>query len=154
MSDHELRISKIKDGTVIDHISNGFALEVIKILGITRQENRKVTVAINVPSERLKVKDIVKIEGRELDTKEVNKIALIAPYATINVIKNYIVIKKLHVELPNVIENTVKCINPTCISNSNEPVSPKFYVERKDPLLLKCQYCRSTMETAAVLQQF
>ena len=75
MSDRELRASKIKDGTVIDHISGGYALEVIRILGITGREKRVMTIAINVPSGRLKVKDIVKIEGRALNSRAVNKIA-------------------------------------------------------------------------------
>ena len=92
MSNMELRVSKIKDGTVIDHISGGYALDVVKILGITGREKRVMTIAINVPSHRFRVKDIVKIEGRALNTQEVNKIALVAPHATINIIGDYIVV--------------------------------------------------------------
>jgi aspartate carbamoyltransferase regulatory subunit len=154
MSDHELRVSKIKDGTVIDHISNGYALEVIKILGITGREKRVMTIAIGVPSERLKVKDIVKIEGRALDSREVNRIALVAPHATINIVRNYVVVEKIEVKLPNVIKDIIKCINPTCISNSNEPLGAKFYVETEEPLLLKCHYCGQFLEKADVWQQF
>ncbi|MGD0645679.1 MAG: aspartate carbamoyltransferase regulatory subunit [Candidatus Bathyarchaeia archaeon] len=154
MSNQEVRISKIKNGTVIDHISNGYALEVIKILGINRLEKRLVTIAINIPSNRLKIKDIVKIEGRALDPREVNKIALVAPRATINVIQNYTVIKKSEVMLPDVIEGIVKCTNSACVTNSNEPIGPKFYVESEEPLQLKCQYCGYILEKADVLQQF
>ena len=84
MSEMELRVSKIKDGTVIDHISGGYALDVIKILGITGKEKRVITIGINVPSKRFGVKDIVKIEGRALNSQEVNRIALVAPHASIN----------------------------------------------------------------------
>jgi aspartate carbamoyltransferase regulatory subunit len=154
MSDRELRASKIKDGTVIDHISGGYALEVIRILGITGREKRVMTIAINVPSGRLKVKDIVKIEGRALNSREVNKIALVAPHATINIVRDYTVVEKLEVKLPKVIEDIIKCTNPMCVSNSNEPVGAKFYVDCEDPLLLKCHYCGYFLEKADVLEQF
>ena len=152
MSDMELRVSKIKDGTVIDHINGGYALDVVKILGITGREKRVMTIAINVPSKRFKVKDIVKIEGRALNSQEVNRIALVAPHASINIIRNYSVVEKLEVKLPQVIEGTVKCVNPACISNSEEPVSTRFYVKSEEPLMLKCHYCGYILEKADVLQ--
>jgi aspartate carbamoyltransferase regulatory subunit len=153
MSDKELRVSKIKDGTVIDHISGGYALDVVKILGITGREKGVMTIAINVPSKRFRVKDILKIEGRALSAREVNRIALVAPHASINIIRDYEVVEKLEVKLPNVIEGVVKCVNPGCISNSNEPAVAKFYVECEEPLLLKCHYCGYIMEKSDVLQQ-
>ena len=153
MSDKELRVSKIKDGSVIDHISGGYALDVVKILGVTGHEKRVMTIAINVPSKRFKTKDIVKIEGRALNSQEVNRIALVAPHATINIIHDYNVVEKLEVKLPKVIEGIVKCVNPVCISNSDEPVVAKFYVESEEPLLLKCHYCGYILENANVLQQ-
>jgi len=156
MSESEtmLYVSKIKDGTVIDHITGGHALDVIKILGITGKEKRIITIAINVPSKRFKVKDIVKIEGRELKPEEVHKIALLAPHATINIIRNYNVVEKQRVKLPNIIEGIVKCANPACISNSSEPVQSKFYVKSEEPLILKCHYCGYIMEKSDVLKQF
>ena len=156
MSESEtmLYVSKIKDGTVIDHITGGHALDVVKILGITGKEKRIITIAINVPSKRFKVKDIVKIEGRELKPEEVHKIALLAPHATINIIRNYSVFEKQRVKLPSVIEGIVKCANPACVSNSNEPVQSKFYVKSEEPLILKCHYCGYIMEKSDVLKQF
>jgi aspartate carbamoyltransferase regulatory subunit len=153
MSDKELRVSKIKDGTVIDHIRGGYALDVVKILGITGKENRVMTIAINVPSKRIGVKDIVKIEGKALNQQEVNRIALVAPHASINIIRNYEVLKKLEVKLPSIIEGIVKCANPSCVSNNSEPISSKFYVKHQEPLLLKCYYCGVTIEQPDVLRQ-
>ncbi len=153
MSDKKMHVSKIKDGTVIDHISGGYALDVIKILGITGREKRIITIAVNVPSKRFKVKDIVKIEGRALNSQEVNRIALVAPHASINIVRDYTVVEKLEVKLPKVIEGIVKCVNPACISNSNEPVGAKFYVQSEEPLWLKCHYCGYILEEADVLQQ-
>jgi aspartate carbamoyltransferase regulatory subunit len=153
MSERELRVSKIKDGTVIDHISGGYALDVVKILGITGREKRIITIAINVPSQMFKVKDIVKIEGHAPSPKEINLIALVAPHASINTIRDYKVVEKLEVKLPKIIEGVVKCVNPGCISNSNEPAEAKFYVECEEPLLLKCHYCGYMMEKSDVLEQ-
>jgi aspartate carbamoyltransferase regulatory subunit len=153
MSERELRVSKIKDGTVIDHINGGYALDVVKILGITGKENRVMTIAINVPSKRLGMKDIVKIEGRGLSSRELNKIALVAPHATINIIRDYTVVEKVEVKLPKAIEGVIKCVNPGCISNSNEPAEAKFYVESDEPLVLKCHYCGYILEKVDVLGQ-
>lgn len=154
MSERELYVAKIKDGTVIDHITGGHALDVVKILGITGREKGTVTIAINVPSKRFRTKDIVKIEGRELNPQEVHKIALLAPRATINIIRDYRVVRKQEVKLPKVIESIIKCANPACISNSNEPVKARFYVECDEPLLLKCHYCGYIVEKKDVLEQF
>jgi len=154
MSETELRVTKIKDGTVIDHITGGHALDVVKILGISGRDRGPITIAINVPSKRFKTKDIIKIEGRELNPQEVHKIALLAPHATINIIRNYKVVKKQEVKLPKAIENIIKCANPACISNSNEPVKARFYVDCEEPLLLKCHYCSYIIEKKDVLQQF
>ncbi|NIP66899.1 aspartate carbamoyltransferase regulatory subunit, partial [Candidatus Bathyarchaeota archaeon] len=107
MARKTLRVSKIKEGTVIDHITNGHALDVIKILGITGRGEGVVTVAMNVPSKRLGMKDMVKVEGRELNPKELDKIALLAPHATINIIRNYKVAEKERVKLPKIIRGTV-----------------------------------------------
>ena len=154
MEEITLRVSKIKDGTVIDHITSGHALDVVKILGITGKSGNIVTIAMNVPSKRMGKKDIIKIEGRELKAEEVDKIALIAPNATINIIRDYKVVEKKRVQLPKVIKNIVRCANPACISNSNEPVQPTFYVESQEPLYLKCHYCGYLMERDEILKQF
>ncbi len=113
-----------------------------------------MTIAINVPSKRLKIKDMIKIEGRAFNSQEVNKIALVAPHATMNIVQNYAVVKKLEVTLPHVIESIIKCTNPMCISNSNEPLVPKFYVESEEPMLMKCHYCSQLLDKADILQQF
>jgi len=154
MAEKTLLVSKIKDGTVIDHITGGHALDVVKILGITGRTNGTVLIAIHVPSEQLGTKDIVKVEGRELEPEEVDKIALLAPHASINIIRDYQVIDKKRVKLPDIIRGTVRCGNPACISNSNEPVQPKFYVKSQEPLMIRCHYCGYIMEKQDILKQF
>jgi aspartate carbamoyltransferase regulatory subunit len=144
----ELKIPLIKNGTVIDHITAGNALKVLHILGIPKSTSSIVSVAINVKS-KIGQKDIVKVENREIDPQEVDKIALIAPKATINIIRNYEVTKKHKVELPDEIIGIVRCSNPTCVSNANEPVKSRFKVIRKDSPKIKCYFCEREPEDIA-----
>ena len=150
----ELHVKKIREGTVIDHIDTGHALDVIRILGITGKQNATVSIAINVPSKKHKTKDIVKVEGRALDQRELDKIALVAPRATINMIQDFKVIKKEGVRLPSRIVGIVKCPNPACISNAREPAAHSFMVESAEPLQLRCYYCGRTADKNDVLKQF
>jgi len=150
----KLRVEKIREGTVIDHITGGTALAVLRILKITGHEKFIVSVLMNVPSKKLGRKDIVKIEGREISPKEVAEIALIAPKATINIIRNFNVVKKEKVKLPEVVKGIVKCTNPSCITNSPEPVEPVFHVESEDPIILRCYYCGTLLDKNAIVKQF
>jgi aspartate carbamoyltransferase regulatory subunit len=137
----ELRVKPIKNGTVIDHIAGGQALNVLKILGISGITDATVSVVMNVESGKLSKKDIVKVEDRELKEEEVNRIALIAPDATINIIRNFNVIEKHHVDLPDLIIGVVRCQNPSCISNTEEPIKSRMRVKLKNPVILRCVYC-------------
>ncbi|RLG76972.1 MAG: aspartate carbamoyltransferase regulatory subunit [Thermoprotei archaeon] len=137
-----LTVSKIRNGTVIDHIPAGKALLVLRILGITGKEGFRTAVLMNVESKKLGKKDIIKIEERELTSDEVNVIALVAPSATINIIREYNVYKKLRVQIPQIIRGFIKCPNPTCITNrGREALKARFKVIKRQPLLLQCVYC-------------
>ena len=144
----ELKITPIKNGTVIDHITAGYAVKVLRVLKIPESTSSVVSVAMNV-SGKMGKKDIVKVENRELDPHELDKIALIAPKATINIIREYEVVKKHKVELPNEVVGIAKCSNPTCISNAREPVKSRFQIVSKDPLRIKCYYCDREPEDIA-----
>ncbi|MBN2252027.1 MAG: aspartate carbamoyltransferase regulatory subunit [Candidatus Altiarchaeota archaeon] len=141
-ADEKLKIKQIRNGIVIDHIANGRALEVLRILGIGEGYGGELSLAMNIQSKKFGKKDIVKVEDRDIKTHEINKIAVIAPKATINVIRDYKVISKEKVELPEKITGIVRCPNPKCISNKErEPVSSCFIVIQRDPATLKCKYC-------------
>lgn len=145
----EFKVTPIRNGTVIDHINVGMALKVLKIIGVLENVNSTVSVLMHVPSKKAGWKDIVKIEDRELDPKELDKVALISPNATINIIRDYNVAEKFVVEVPNVIRGIMRCANPGCITNQNEPVEAEFVVESKKPITLRCIYCdRMTTEVA------
>jgi len=145
----DLKVTPIKNGTVIDHIPSGLALKVLKILGISENVTSTVSVLVHVPSKMRGWKDIVKVEDRELNPKELNKIALIAPEATINIIRNYNVAEKHTVILPERAVGILKCGNPNCITNSREPVESVFLVVSKEPIRLRCQYCDRALEDVA-----
>jgi aspartate carbamoyltransferase regulatory subunit len=148
MDKRELRVKPIVNGTVIDHITAGQALNVLKILGITQHSKFVVSVLMNVPSGEMKAKDVVKVEGRELDPEEVDTIALIAPKSTINIIRNYEVVHKFRTDRPREVIGLVRCGNPNCISNTSEPVRSKFVVEsgEGDDLVLRCSYCEFVLD--------
>jgi aspartate carbamoyltransferase regulatory subunit len=151
----ELIVRRIRNGTVIDHIQSGQALNVLKILGIRGGEGYTVAIVMNVDSKKLGKKDIMKIEGRELAPGEVDRIALIAPEATINTVKNYRVTKKVKVKLPGEIKGILNCTNPNCISNKpREPVKPSFIVASRTPTLLVCKYCGTYISHEEVAAQY
>ncbi|MCS7140384.1 MAG: aspartate carbamoyltransferase regulatory subunit [Candidatus Nezhaarchaeota archaeon] len=145
MIEKELRVQKIKEGIVIDHLRAGSALKVLELLGITGKEGFVITVAMNVPSQKLGTKDIIKIEGRYLSPSEVSKVALLAPKATLNIIKDYKVEKKERLKFPEKIVGIVRCSNPTCVTNHEPHIQSRFSIISHDPLKIKCEYCETVM---------
>ncbi|MFP4631971.1 MAG: aspartate carbamoyltransferase regulatory subunit [Halobacteriales archaeon] len=135
----ELRIRPIRDGTVVDHITRGRALDVLRVLGVDSGTRSVVSVAMNVSSERMDAKDVVKIEGREIGSREADLIALIAPLATVNVVREYDVTEKYSVSMPEEIRGVLVCPNPSCITNTDEPVETRFVVEGDGEV--RCGYC-------------
>ncbi|MEF8886379.1 MAG: aspartate carbamoyltransferase regulatory subunit [Haloarculaceae archaeon] len=136
--DKQLRVSKIESGTVIDHIAGGQALNVLAILGIDGTSGEVVSIGMNVPSDRLGRKDVVKVEGRELSQSELDVLSLIAPDATINIIRDYDVVEKHVVHRPDSVTGVLQCPNHNCISTEDEPVESKFAVTDDG---VRCEYC-------------
>ena len=153
-SEDQLIVRRIKNGTVLDHLPSGTALLALRVLGILDTDPGSIiTVAMNVPSVKLGRKDIVKIENKYLTPDEANRLALIAPQATINLIQDYKVVEKRQVELPHVFEGIFKCPNPTCITNSGEHVQTVLEVIRKRPTpILRCHHCQRIVDAREVLK--
>ena len=138
----DLKLTPIKNGTVIDHIEAGMAMKVIKILGIPDPDSHSIiSIAMYVNSEKMGYKDLIKIEDRELKKKEVNKISLISPNASIVIIEKETVKNKYRVSLPDVIKGLAKCSNPNCITNKGEPLETEFQVTNGKDIKLRCLYC-------------
>jgi aspartate carbamoyltransferase regulatory subunit len=135
----KLKVSAIKEGTVIDHIPAQNLFKVITILGLDSIDNQ-ITFGTNLDSGKLGAKAIIKVSDKFFEDKEINKIALIAPHAKLNIIRDYEVVEKKIVEIPDKITGIVKCFNPQCITN-NEYITTCFNVINKSPVKLKCKYC-------------
>jgi aspartate carbamoyltransferase regulatory subunit len=143
--DPQLRVSKIRDGTVIDHVAAGQALNVLTILGIDGRGGETLSLGMNVPSDRYGAKDVVKVERRELSQEEVDVLSLIAPDATINIIRDYEVAEKHRVERPERVEGVLECPNRHCITNADEPVPTKFEV-LPEGQGVRCEYCETILD--------
>ena len=139
MKDKILEVSAIKDGTVIDHIPANSLFKVISILGLDKICN-KITFGTNLESQKLGQKAIIKLSDIFFLDKDINKIALVAPQAKLNIIRNYEVKEKKVVEVPDEIIGIVKCMNPQCITNE-EKITTKYQVVSKEKVKLKCYYC-------------
>jgi len=135
----ELVVSAIENGTVIDHIPAKSVFRVVKMLNL-EEVATQVTIGFNLESRKFGRKGIIKVSNMFFEKQEVNKIALIAPKATLIVIKNYKVVEKRNVEIPDIIRKFVKCVNPNCITN-HQQVSTRFTVIDKEDLKLQCHYC-------------
>ncbi len=134
------KVFAIEAGTVIDHIDAGNALKIISILDLYR-DNHVVTMGMNFKSKSHGYKDIIKVEHRELTPEEVNRVAIFAPHASINIIRNYDVAKKFKAEIPDQIKHLIVCPNPMCITN-HEKMDTLFGVKPNGHnLKLKCHYC-------------
>jgi aspartate carbamoyltransferase regulatory subunit len=135
----ERKIPGIKDGTVIDHIPSRDTFRIIRILN-PQEFKYPINVALNLDSEKMGNKGMIKIDNRFLTKDEVNKIAILAPNATVSIIKNYKVEQKIMVKLPVELVGVLNCTNPSCVTNKEKAVS-KFKVLREEPLEVKCNYC-------------
>jgi aspartate carbamoyltransferase regulatory subunit len=145
MTTKTLSVSAINNGTVIDHIRSGYALLVIHLFRLLHDKN-KVTVGLNLPSKRLGLKDIIKIENRVLTLEEANEIAIFAPEATINIVKDFEVTEKVVTSLPTKIENIFLCPNPNCITHAESSES-LFYLEGQGKKVqLNCHYCEKAFD--------
>ncbi|MCF7861357.1 aspartate carbamoyltransferase regulatory subunit [Candidatus Woesearchaeota archaeon] len=142
----EFKISAIKEGTVIDHIPADQTFKVAQILRLGQYDD-VLTVATNLKSGKMGKKGIVKIGGKFLTDKEVNKIALIAPSATVSIIKNYKVEGKQIVKIPDELDNIALCINPNCITNHTE-MKTLFTVVGGKPVKARCHYCERCIDTS------
>ena len=141
----QMVVSAIKNGTVIDHIPSNCIFKVISILKLENIPNQ-ITFGLNLDSKKLNSKGIIKIADRYFEQEEINKIAILAPFAKLSIIKDYNVIVKKAIETPDKIQGITKCFNPKCVKN-HQNITPKFTVIGKTPnVSLKCEYCEKVTD--------
>jgi len=136
------RVTKLQSGTVIDHIAPGRALEVVRHLAVDPRQT--AAIGMNFPSGKHSSKDIIKFENRDLTQDEISMISLVAPQATISVIRDFKVVDKRKSEVAREVLGILTCPSSSCISNHEQGVTTRFVVMRPEPLLLHCHYCERT----------
>lgn len=144
-----LAVAALRNGTVIDHIPSDRLFKAVSLLGIERLGSA-VTIGNNLESSKLGTKGIIKVSDVEFEEAQLNRIALIAPHAKVNIIRDYEVAEKHTVSLPDVIVDIVKCANPKCISN-NEPMASRFEVIDRDNVTIRCHYCGQSVSSAKAI---
>ena len=139
----ELKVSAIQNGTVIDHIPASNVFQVIKMLNLHKSQEQ-ILFGTNLDSEKFGKKGIIKVRNTYFASDEINKIALVAPSATLIVIKDYKVVEKRDVQIPDGVKKIVKCVNPNCITN-HEKITTQFdVIKNEDILKVRCHYCEKT----------
>lgn len=134
-----LQVAALKNGTVIDHIPSEKLFTVVQLLGLDQMTNN-ITIGFNLDSKKLGKKGIIKIADKFFDDEEINRISVVAPRIKLNIIRDYEVVEKKEVQMPDDLREIIKCANPKCISN-NEPMATLFHVIDKEECVLKCHYC-------------
>jgi aspartate carbamoyltransferase regulatory subunit len=142
----ELAVAALRNGTVIDHIPSDALFKAVKILGIEHMD-KNVTIGFNLDSRKVGKKGIIKVADVEFADDVLNRIALIAPTAVVNIIREYEVAEKRPVVLNDTVVGIVRCGNKKCITN-NEPMATKFHVIARNPIVIRCHYCNHAVDGA------
>ena len=150
MSRKELVVSALENGTVLDHIpaENVYkALDILNLKGIESQ----ITIGINLVSKIHGKKGIIKIADKFFEDDELNKLALIAPNATVNVIKDFKVVEKKKLVMPKEVIGIARCRNPKCVTN-HQPIKTRFEtVEKNNEIQLLCHFCEKITTTKYII---
>ncbi len=138
-NDSKLKVYALESGTVIDHIPSPLAMKVVEILGV--QHEGILTIGINFPSAKMGRKDVVKVENLKLTPAVTDRVALVAPTATINIIEGARVIEKRKIHIPREFRGMLRCPNPNCVTNV-EGVTTHFVREGEESKpTVRCTYC-------------
>ena len=132
-------VAALENGTVIDHIPSNKLFEVVNLLHLEEMKT-SITVGYNLRSKKMGHKSIIKIAGKFFSDDEINQLAVVSPNVTLSVIRDYEVVEKKEVVLPDELRGIVKCANPKCITN-NEPMKTLFHVISGENAMLRCHYC-------------
>jgi aspartate carbamoyltransferase regulatory subunit len=149
MTRKELVVSALENGTVLDHIPAENVYKALSILNLKGVENQ-ITLGINLASKIYGRKGIIKIADKFFEDEELDKLVLIAPQATVNVIRDFKVVEKKKLKMPKEIVGMAKCQNPKCVTN-HQPIKTRFKtVMKDDKISLLCQYCEKTSDTKGI----
>jgi aspartate carbamoyltransferase regulatory subunit len=150
----KMLVSKISDGTVIDHVSAGKALSVLRLLGDPESKGATIALVMNVRSSKMGRKDILKVEGVELSTEQIQRLALIAPRASVNIVRSYKVAAKRSAVPPRTLRGVLSCTATTCVSVREKDSAPSiFFLSGRAPLRYRCKYCGRELDEKDISAQ-
>jgi aspartate carbamoyltransferase regulatory subunit len=135
----ELQVAALENGTVIDHIPSNKLFDVVNLLHLQKMTT-PVTIGYNLESQKMGCKGIIKVADKFFNPEEMSRLSVIAKNMQLIIIKNYEVVEKINVDIPDQLKGIVRCSNPKCICN-NEPMSTHFHVTDKVRGIIKCHYC-------------
>ena len=145
----ELQVAALENGTAIDHIPPEHLFKVAQLIGLNKMDNR-ITIGNNLKSKKMGRKGMIKIADKFFEVDEINRIALVAPNSKLSIIRDYEVVEKSNITLPDELVGIVKCNNPKCITN-NEPMTTHFYVTDKPAGTIKCRYCERKINKEEII---
>lgn len=140
-------INSIEKGIVIDHIKAGWGMSIIEYLNLGSSDNT-VAFIMNAESKKHGRKDIIKLQN--ITDVNLDALGLIDHSATVNVIENHKIVKKINLSLPEKVTDVIKCKNPRCVT-SIENVPHIFYLTDAENVKYRCQYCDETIHGAALV---
>lgn len=142
-----LQITSIKNGFMLDHIKAGMGVKIFRYLHLDELGNQ-VALIINADSGKMGKKDIIKIENLERINYTV--LGLLSPGITINEVRNELIVNKVKPELPEKVEDILKCQNPNCITSVENYIPHSFKLLDREKGSYKCEYCEQIINPSEV----
>ncbi len=139
-----MKIDSIVNGIVIDHIGAGRAMLLYKLLKLDKLQDHSVAMIMNVQSQKMGRKDIIKVDA-DIDL-DLDVIAYVDPHATVNIIRDEQLVEKKAIQLPEKLVNVVKCKNPRCISTTEQELPQMFLLTDRENAVYRCRYCETKAE--------
>ena len=135
-----MTVDPIKNGIVIDHITAGLGMEIYSLLKLD-EISCSVAFIKNAPSRKMGKKDIIKIDADI--TLATDALGYVDPDVTVNIIKDGVIVEKKQIELPERLENVIRCKNPRCITTTEQELSQVFKLTDREKRVYRCIYCES-----------
>ncbi len=133
-----INIAEIKNGLVIDHIQAGTGWKVFKWLGLDKAKF-SCALIMNAASNKSGTKDIIKVDN--IINIDYSVLGFIDSNITVNVIQDSKIVRKIKMELPEKVENVMKCRNPRCITITEHYVPQEFRLVDRALKQYRCVYC-------------
>lgn len=147
MKNKDLLVAALQNGSVIDHIPTDKLFTIVKLLELEKCDE-PVTIGNNLESNKMGKKGLIKVSDKFFTDEDLSRLAVVCPNMRLTVIRDYEVVEKREIVLPDTLTNLVKCANPVCITN-NEPMKTYFVVDKLKGLV-HCHYCGKTQKLGKI----